>query len=182
MKIVGILLGLVLLAVPLSVDGLTVSEIERKLSQAQSQEDVESVILEIVTSSEYQKACQQLFDKINSLPPPQKTQAYLDKALPILQDYENLKCQTLLMRLIKPNISFQKDGAVISCESMLVEIERAITSSKVEIGPPRVDVNVRYSNGVEMVDYYIVKDENTGELNLISKEEAEKRFGTSENT
>jgi len=93
MKIVGILLGLVLLAVPLSVDGLTVSEIERKLSQAQSREDVESVIIEILTSSEYQKACQQLFDQINSLPPPEQTQAYLDKALPILQDYEKIQCR-----------------------------------------------------------------------------------------
>ena len=93
MKIVGILLGLVLLAVPLSVDGLTVSEVERKLSQAQSEEDVESVIQEIVESKEYREACQSLLEKINSLQPPQKTQAYLDKALPILQDWETLKCQ-----------------------------------------------------------------------------------------
>ena len=68
MKIVGILLGLVLLAVPFSVDAITISEIERKLSQAQSQEDVENVILEIVKSSEYQEACKLLFDKINSMP------------------------------------------------------------------------------------------------------------------
>jgi len=92
-KIIGILLGLLLLAVPLSVDGLTVSEIERKLSQAQTQEDVENVILEVVTSSEYQQACQLLLKQMNSLPPPEKTQAYLDKALPILQDYESLKCR-----------------------------------------------------------------------------------------
>ena len=89
----GILLGLILLAVPLSVDGLTVSQIEKKLLQAQSQEDVEKVILEIVTSTEYQKACRQLLDKIKSLPQPEQTQAYLDKALPILQDYEILKCR-----------------------------------------------------------------------------------------
>jgi len=93
MKIIGILLGLVLLATPLSVDAISVSEIEKKLLQAQTEEDVENVILEIVTSSEYQKACQQLFDKMNSLPPPEKTQAYLDKALPILQDYETLNCR-----------------------------------------------------------------------------------------
>jgi len=92
MKIVGILLGLVLLAVPLSADGITISQIEKKLSQAQSQEDVEKVITEIVTSKEYQEACKQLSNKISSLPPPEKTQAYLDKALPLLQDYENLKC------------------------------------------------------------------------------------------
>ncbi len=90
MRIVGILLGLVLLAVPLSVDAITVSEIERKLSQAQSQEDIENVILEIVTSSEYQKACKLLADKIASM--PLKTQADAEKALPTLQDYENLKC------------------------------------------------------------------------------------------
>ena len=68
MKIVGILLGIVLLAMPFSVDAITISEIKRKLSQTQSQEDVESVILEIVKSSEYQEACKLLFDKINSMP------------------------------------------------------------------------------------------------------------------
>jgi len=92
-KIIGILLGLVLLAVPLSVDGLTISQIEKKLLEAQSEEDVESVILEIVKSKEYQEACQSLSDQMSSLPPPEKTQAYLDKALPILQDYESLKCR-----------------------------------------------------------------------------------------
>ena len=92
MKIVGILLGLLLLAVPFSVDAISLSEIERKLSQAQSQEDIEKIILEVVTSTEYQQACQELSDKINSLQPPEQTQAYLDKALPILRDYENLKC------------------------------------------------------------------------------------------
>jgi len=91
MKIVGILLGIVLLAMPFSVDAITISEIKRKLSQTQSQEDVESVILEIVKSSEYQEACKLLFDKINSM--PLETQADVEKALPTLQDYENLKCQ-----------------------------------------------------------------------------------------
>jgi len=90
MKIVGILLGLVLLAVPLSVDAITISEIERKLLQAQTEEDVENVILEVVTSSEYQEACKLLSDKIASM--PLETQADAEKALPTLQDYENLKC------------------------------------------------------------------------------------------
>jgi len=92
-KIVGILLGLFLLAVPFSVDAISVSEIERKLKQAQSQEDIENVILEIYKSSEYRQVCQELLDQINSLPPPEQTQAYLDKALPILQDYESLQCR-----------------------------------------------------------------------------------------
>jgi len=92
-KIVGILLGLLLLAVPFSVDAISISGIEKKLSQAQSQEDVENVILEIYKSSEYRQACQELSDKINSLPPPEQTQAYLDKALPVLQDWETLQCQ-----------------------------------------------------------------------------------------
>lgn len=34
-KIVGILLGIILLVVPFSVDAISVSEVERKLSQAQ---------------------------------------------------------------------------------------------------------------------------------------------------
>jgi len=72
MKIVGIFLGLVLLTVPFSADALTISEIEKKLLEAQSEDDVEKVILEIVKSKEYQQACQSLLDEMSSLPPPQK--------------------------------------------------------------------------------------------------------------
>jgi len=88
-----VILSIAVLFFPTNIDALTVSQIEKKLLEAQSEEDVEKVILEIVKSKEYQKACQLLFDKINSLPPPEKTQAYLDKVLPILQDYETLNCR-----------------------------------------------------------------------------------------
>ena len=76
---------------PISANAITIKEIEKKLLEAQSQEDIEIVILEVVTSSEYQEACQLLFQKIASMSPP-KTQADAEKALPTLQDYENLKC------------------------------------------------------------------------------------------
>ncbi|MCH8085997.1 MAG: hypothetical protein IIC15_06195, partial [Thaumarchaeota archaeon] len=75
---------------PISANAITIKEIEKKLLEAQSQEDIEIVILEVVTSSEYQEACQLLFQKIASMSPP-KTQADAEKALPTLQDYENLK-------------------------------------------------------------------------------------------
>jgi len=92
-KIIGILLGLLLLAVPLSAYAISVSEVEKKLLQAQSEEDIENVILEIYKSSEYRQACQSLLDEINSFPPPEQTQAYLDKVLPVFQDWETLQCQ-----------------------------------------------------------------------------------------
>ena len=119
MKIVGILLGLILLAVPLSVDGLTVSQIEKKLLQAQSEEDVEKVILEIVKSKEYQQACQSLAEQMNSLPPPEQTQAYLDKALPILQDWETLKCPYTKNIWGDPPEQFSKT----QCDELIVTFE-----------------------------------------------------------
>jgi len=118
-KIIGILLGLLLLAVPFSVDAISVSEIERKLSQAQTQEDVENVILEIYTSSEYRQACQSLLEQMNSLPPPEKTQAYLDKTLPILQDYESLKCPYTENIWGDPPEQFSK----IQCDELIVKFD-----------------------------------------------------------
>jgi len=91
-KIVGILLGLILLAVPFSVDAISVSEVERKLSETQSEEDVNRVIQEIVESKEYREACRQLFNQLQSLGPLQ-TEQDLEKALPTLQDYEKLNCR-----------------------------------------------------------------------------------------
>jgi len=118
-KVVGILLGLILLAVPLTVDGLTVNQIEKKLLEAQSEEDVEKVILEVVTSSEYQKACQSLSDEMSSLPSPEKTQAYLDKALPILQDWETLKCQSTKNIWGDPPEQLSKT----QCDKLIVKFE-----------------------------------------------------------
>jgi len=42
------------LLIPINAFSISVNEIERKLLQAQSEEDVERVLLEIVKSSEYQ--------------------------------------------------------------------------------------------------------------------------------
>jgi len=91
MKHVTIIAIAVVLLIPTNAFSISVNEIERKMSQAQSQEDVEKVLLEIVKSSEYQEACQSLLDELSSMSPP-KTQTDAEKALPTLQDYENLKC------------------------------------------------------------------------------------------
>ena len=91
MKPVIIISVVFVLLIPIDAFSISVSEIEKKLLEAQSEEDVENVILEVVTSSEYQKACQLLLDKISSMSPP-KTEADVEKALPTLQDYETLKC------------------------------------------------------------------------------------------
>jgi len=91
MKLVIIIAIAFVLLIPVNAFSISISEIENKLLQAQSKDDVESVLVEIYTSDEYQEACQLLLDKISSMPPP-KTQADGEKALPILRDYENLKC------------------------------------------------------------------------------------------
>jgi hypothetical protein len=80
------------LLVPVNAFSISISEIENKLLYAQSEEDVEKILVEVVKSSEYQKACQLLFDKINSMS-PLETQADAEKALPTLRDYENLQCR-----------------------------------------------------------------------------------------
>ena len=92
--IILILISFLLFAIPIieSANAITVSEVERKLSQAKTQEDVEKVITEILTSKEYQEACKQLSDKLSSLGAP-KTQEDAEKALPVLKDYETLNCR-----------------------------------------------------------------------------------------
>ena len=89
--VIIIVIAFVLL-IPVNAFSISISEIENKLLHAQSEEDVEKILVEVVKSSEYQKACQLLFDKINSMS-PLETQADAEKALPTLRDYENLQCR-----------------------------------------------------------------------------------------
>jgi len=118
MKPVIIIAIAFVLLIPIDAFSISISEIERKLSQAQSQEDVENVILEVVKSREYQEACQTLLDKLSSMSPP-KTQADAEKALPTLQDYENLKCAYTKNIWGDPPEQFSKT----QCDELIVKFE-----------------------------------------------------------
>jgi len=84
---------------PVSVNAISIDEIEKKLSQAQSEEDIEQVLSEIVTSNEYQQACRELFEKIKIYQDQdilnQSTVSEKKKAevVSVLRDYETLQCR-----------------------------------------------------------------------------------------
>ena len=92
LKLVIIIAISFVLLIPVNAFSISVSEIERKMLDAKSDEDIEKVMVEIVKSEEYREACQLLFNEIKSLS-PLKTQDDANKALPTLRDYETLQCR-----------------------------------------------------------------------------------------
>jgi hypothetical protein len=63
-----IIIGIVaiILLIPTDAFSISVSEIEKKLQQAQSEEDIENILMEFTTSPEYMESCSELFEKIKS--------------------------------------------------------------------------------------------------------------------
>jgi len=107
-----------ILLIPVDSFSISISEIEEKLLEAQSQEDIENVIKEVVISSEYQEACKSLSDKLSSM--PLETQADGEKALPTIQSYQNLQCAyTRNIWGDAPEQYFET-----RCEGLIVEFEK----------------------------------------------------------
>ena len=98
MKSVLIIAIAFVLILPLSVHGLTPSEVERKLSQAQSEDEINQIMQEIVESSEYQRACRELFSNLEKYQDILEninlaTKSDIEKVADIGKDFISLQCQ-----------------------------------------------------------------------------------------
>jgi len=124
MKPVIIIAIAFVLLIPVNAFSISVSEIENKLLQAQSKDDVESVLVEIYTSYEYQQACRELFEKIKSyqgvFDDPTISEKKKADVINVLRDYETLQCRWT------QNIwgDAPEQYSKTRCEELIVEFEK----------------------------------------------------------
>jgi len=84
------------LLIPTDAFSISVSEIEKKLRQAQSEDEIENILMDFTTSPEYMEACSELFEKIKSyqgmIDDPTISDKKKKEIVTTVQNYQSLRC------------------------------------------------------------------------------------------